>query len=44
MASDLGFSEQSLSSILDAYTLMFGRFLLLGGPCRRPARPAPGRS
>ena len=29
--SDLGFSEQSLSWILNAYTLMFGGFLLLGG-------------
>ena len=28
---DLGFSEQSLSWILNAYTLMFGGFLLLGG-------------
>ena len=27
----LGFSEQSLSWILNAYTLMFGGFLLLGG-------------
>ena len=29
--TDLGFSEQSLSWILNAYTLMFGGFLLLGG-------------
>src|SRR4051812_43943954 len=28
---DLGFSEQSLSWILNAYTLIFGGFLLLGG-------------
>jgi EmrB/QacA subfamily drug resistance transporter len=28
---DLGFSEQNLSWILNAYTLMFGGFLLLGG-------------
>jgi EmrB/QacA subfamily drug resistance transporter len=28
---DLGFSEQSLSWILNAYTLMFGGFLLLSG-------------
>jgi EmrB/QacA subfamily drug resistance transporter len=28
---DLGFSEQSLSWILNAYTLMFGGFLMLGG-------------
>jgi EmrB/QacA subfamily drug resistance transporter len=28
---DVGFSEQSLSWILNAYTLMFGGFLLLGG-------------
>ena len=28
---DLGFSEESLSWILNAYTLMFGGFLLLGG-------------
>src|SRR4051812_23344272 len=28
---ELGFSEQSLSWILNAYTLMFGGFLLLGG-------------
>ena len=28
---DLGFSEQNLSWILTAYTLMFGGFLLLGG-------------
>ncbi|MFL5839382.1 MAG: MFS transporter [Thermoleophilaceae bacterium] len=29
--SNLGFSEQSLSWVLNAYTLMFGGFLLLGG-------------
>jgi EmrB/QacA subfamily drug resistance transporter len=29
--TDLGFSEQNLSWILNAYTLMFGGFLLLGG-------------
>jgi EmrB/QacA subfamily drug resistance transporter len=29
--TDLGFSEQSLSWILNAYTLIFGGFLLLGG-------------
>jgi EmrB/QacA subfamily drug resistance transporter len=28
---DVGFSQQSLSWILNAYTLMFGGFLLLGG-------------
>lgn len=28
---DVGFSEQSLSWILNAYTLVFGGFLLLGG-------------
>src|SRR4051794_36281685 len=28
---DVGFSEQSLSWVLNAYTLMFGGFLLLGG-------------
>jgi MFS family permease len=28
---DVGLSEQSLSWILNAYTLMFGGFLLLGG-------------
>jgi EmrB/QacA subfamily drug resistance transporter len=28
---DLGFSEQSLSWVINAYTLMFGGFLLLGG-------------
>src|ERR1700755_445108 len=28
---DLGFSEQTLSWVLNAYTLMFGGFLLLGG-------------
>jgi EmrB/QacA subfamily drug resistance transporter len=28
---DLGFSEQDLSWVLNAYTLMFGGFLLLGG-------------
>jgi EmrB/QacA subfamily drug resistance transporter len=28
---DLGFSEQSLSWVLNAYALMFGGFLLLGG-------------
>jgi MFS family permease len=28
---DVGFSEQSLSWILNAYTLLFGGFLLLGG-------------
>src|SRR5580765_9026398 len=29
--NSLGFSEQSLSWVLNAYTLMFGGFLLLGG-------------
>ena len=29
--TDVGFSEQSLSWILNAYTLIFGGFLLLGG-------------
>src|SRR3954452_10659856 len=29
--TDVGFSEQSLSWVLNAYTLMFGGFLLLGG-------------
>ena len=29
--TDLGFSEENLSWILNAYTLMFGGFLLLGG-------------
>src|SRR3954449_5757390 len=29
--TDLGFSEQNLSWVLNAYTLMFGGFLLLGG-------------
>jgi EmrB/QacA subfamily drug resistance transporter len=29
--ADVGFSEQSLSWILNAYTLIFGGFLLLGG-------------
>ena len=38
--NDVGFSEQSLSWVLNAYTLMFGGFLLLGGRaadrlCRR---------
>jgi MFS family permease len=28
---DVGFSEQNLSWVLNAYTLMFGGFLLLGG-------------
>jgi MFS family permease len=28
---DVGFSEQSLSWVLNAYTLIFGGFLLLGG-------------
>ena len=28
---DLGFSEQNLSWVLNAYTLIFGGFLLLGG-------------
>src|SRR6267154_1711666 len=28
---DVGFSEQSLSWVLNAYTLMFGGFLMLGG-------------
>src|SRR5258708_40170036 len=36
---DVGFSEQSLSWVLNAYTLIFGGLLLLGG---RPADP-PGR-
>lgn len=29
--TDVGFSEQNLSWVLNAYTLMFGGFLLLGG-------------
>src|SRR6266403_5755978 len=29
--TDVGFSEQSLSWVLNAYTLIFGGFLLLGG-------------
>ena len=42
----VGFSEQSLSWVLNAYTLLFGGFLLLGGraadrlgaaACSRPA-------
>src|SRR5437762_13695415 len=28
---DVGFSEQSLSWVLNSYTLIFGGFLLLGG-------------
>src|SRR3977135_4431402 len=28
---DVGFSEQSLSWLLNAYTLIFGAFLILGG-------------
>src|SRR3954465_11456618 len=36
---DVGFSEQSLSWVLNAYTLMFGGFLLLGGRLAdRPGR------
>src|ERR1700745_4196073 len=39
---DLGFSEQSLSWVLNAYTLVFGGFLLLGG--RAAGRPRPARA
>src|SRR3954452_20400076 len=36
---DVGFSEQSLSWVLNAYTLLFGGFLLLGGRAAdRPGR------
>src|SRR5258706_12290817 len=38
---DVGFSEQSLSGILNAYTLIFGGFLLLAG--RLPHRPGRAR-
>ena len=36
---DLGFSEANLQWIINAYTLVFGGFLLLGGRAGRPARP-----
>ncbi len=35
---DLGLSEANLQWIVNAYTLVFGGFLLLGGPRGRPAR------
>src|ERR1700730_14194652 len=46
---DVGFSEQSLSWILNAYTLIFGGFLLLGGRAadrlgRRRSLPVRGRA
>ena len=37
--NDLGLSEANLQWIVNAYTLVFGGFLLLGGRARRPARP-----
>src|SRR4026208_999265 len=39
---DLGFSEQNLSWVLNAYTLMFGGFLLLGGRAADRLRPRRG--
>src|SRR5437016_9785070 len=39
---DLGFSEQSLSWVLNAYTLIFGGFLLPAGAA--PVRRGAGRS
>ena len=38
--TDLGISDGSLQWIVNAYTLLFGGFLLLGGRRGRPARPA----
>ena len=35
----LDFSQDDLSWVVNAYTLTFGGFLLLGGPPRRPPRP-----
>ena len=39
---DLGFSQSSLAWVVNAYLIPFGGLLLLAGPDRRPARPAPG--
>ena len=39
MGRDLGFSQEDLSWVVNAYTLTFGGFLLLGGRIGRPARP-----
>ena len=36
---DLEFSQENLSWVVNAYTLAFGGFLLLGGRTGRPARP-----
>ncbi len=38
---DLHFSTTGLQWIVNAYTLTFAGFLLLGGACRGPLRPAP---
>ena len=37
--TDLDFSDSSLQWVVNGYTLMFGGFLLLGGPTGRPDRP-----
>ncbi len=39
MGRDLDFSQEDLSWVVNAYTLIFGGFLLLGGRIGRPARP-----
>ena len=39
--ADLGFDATSLQWVVNAYTLLFGGFLLLGGRARRPPRPPP---
>jgi len=42
IAADLGFTPASLAWVVNAYTLAFAGFLLLGGPRRRPAGTARG--
>ena len=40
IGADLDFSQDDLSWVVNAYVLVFGGFLLLGGPHGRPARTA----
>src|SRR4029453_18232578 len=41
IGAELGLSTTSLQWIVNGYVLGYGGLLLLGGPPRRPARPAP---
>ncbi len=38
MQSDLGFSQEGLTWVFNAYVIAFGGLLLLGGPPVRPVR------